>query len=760
MADINKQPKIRENYDPNQEEKDTIQFVYQRKREMEDSPMRQKAMEMADKGLQAWEALREAKKEDDWQSNHYVPLTQSMVETALSEMIDQNTRPFYLPRGQEDVPKATVYSHIDEYAWEVGDADLQMYDILKGALIKGTSVAQEYYWQERRVVQESSIQNKKEVLTETNVIDFDDVYMEDVRLEDFYVDEFSRGFSGPYAARDCIRRYIMNIEDFKVMFSGKQWNPLGNAQYVKAGGDTDFYEYYKPPQGINHSKQVEVLWYWAEKPKDWLIIVANDVLIKKSPNPYKHKKLPFARALAVKRLNSFYGKGLAEILESTQDEMNTIRRMTIDRAHLDIDKMFFVSSRLTLNEEDLIARPHGMIPVDDVNGSKPVEYGDVPRSVEIALSHLEDDAIISTGINPRAQSLPQAGTATEAAILKESTLKRLKLILWLLRKEFLIPHARLRMSNILQYYSQPRLEKIVGDESTQEFKNEVAKLEAQGLLLQTGGDYYKKSYRTVRLQDKQFTTDVKGLPQIQPATGFTFFEADPKYFVPVSKEGFDIRFMAGTEIEISKPLMQTKMLELYDRVSQVALAVPNSYDIVKLTDKVIETYPNINPNELKPDEAVQSDQEQRLQMQIDLAGMENKMMMQGKDVPPTPYASPAHTRVHTTFMKSPEFQQNASSQVVQIFTNHVVGELGLQNLRNNPQGQPGQPPAPGQQPAAPGGQPQAAQPPQTMIIGKDTGQTMRTSVSQGIQNRPGGMQKPGITLNEILPSLKTGGNKA
>lgn len=516
----------------------------------------------------------------------------------------------------------------------------------------------------------------------------------------------------------------MDIDDFKVMFSGDIWDPFGNAQHVKAGGDTNYYEYYKPPQGIDTSKQVEVLWYWARKPKDWLIIVANDVLIRKGPNPYSHKQLPFVRAVAVKRVHSFYGKGLAEILESTQDETNTIRRMTIDRSHLDIDKMFFVSSRLTLDDSDLMARPHGMIPVDDVNASKAIEYGDVPRSVELALQHLEDDAVISTGINPRAQALPQAGTATEAAILKESTLKRLRLILWLFKKEMLIPHAKLRMSNIIQFYSQPRLEKIVGDVNSESYKSEISQLKAKGKLINIDGENYKANYRKVRLEDSELKPDVKGVMSEVPADGYTFFEAMPKYFVPVCSTMYDVKFGAGADLEISKPLIRQQILELSDRVMQVALNVQGTYDPVKVMDKVIEKY-DIDPNSLKVEQPQQEEGEQRLQMVIELAGMENKQMMAGNVIPATPYAPPVHTRAHVEFMNSDAFQNLPNeSPVIQIFTDHVVGELFAQEARQ----QPGQ------------------------------GDTTATSVSQGIENRPGGMGSGGNNVKNTMPALNTGQN--
>lgn len=724
-----KKNKIREIYNPQDDEKKSIDFVYTRKREMEDSPLRKNAELQWDKSEKQWEALREDRKPDDWQSNHYVPLTQSNIETALSEFVDQTPHPFFLPRGAEDKPKIPIINAAYDYTREVGNQSVEEYNIFKDALTYGTGIGQEYYWQEKRIIQNRSVDSKGNATTdEEEVIDFDDPYLEVVKLQDFFIDEYARGFTGPRAARDCIRRYIMDIDDFKVMFSGDTWDPFNNAQYVKPGGDVDYYEYYKPPEGIDKSKQVEVLWYWAEKPKDWLIIVANDVLIRKGPNPYKHKKLPFVRAIAVKRVHSFYGKGIAEILESTQDETNTIRRMTIDRSHLDIDKMFMVSSRLGLDDSDLIARPHGLIPTDDVNGAKAVEYGDVPRSVELTLNHLEDDAIISTGINPRAQALPQAGTATEAAILKESTLKRLRLILWLFKYEMLIPHAKLRVANIIQFYAQPKLEKLVGDARTQAFKAEVGRLKAAGQLVQEDGENYKQSYRNIRLEGKAIDFDDKGQPKEVPNDGMSFFELQPKYFVPVCSTTYDVKFRAGADLEISKPLMRQQMLELSDRVMNVALNVEGSYDPVKVMDSVIEAYDK-DPQELKVQKPEEDQEEQRLSMVIELAGMENKQMMAGQEVTSTPYAPPVHTRAHIEFMQSEPFQQ-VDQTITDIFTRHVVGELFAQEARAG---------------AGAGGE--------------EGGQTAKTSVSQGITNRPNGMAQPSSSMEKMMPDRNTGQNR-
>lgn len=730
-----KEPTIRSIYDPDQDEKDDIRFVYDRKRAMEDSEDRQQAMRQAEKGLKAWESWRENKSADQWQSNHIVPMTFSVIETAMSELVELQLRPKIGPQGEEDKPRAKVMGHTFNFTCDVSDWDVELSNIWQDTLIKGTAIGQEYYWADKRMIQNFTIdKDKKQKVQETEVLDYDDVYMENVRLEDFFVDEKARGFLGPYAARDAVRRYIMNIDDFKAFFKGDIWDSMGNAKYVKPGGDINFYEWYKPPEGINKDKDVEVLWYWAKRPYDRLWIVANDVLVVRGPNPYKHKQLPFARNVDVKRTHKFYGKGEPEILESVQDEANTHRRMTLDRSHLDIDKMFIVSNRTSLNDEDLIARPHGMIPSDDTNITKAVEYGDVPNSVELSYKHLEDDSIISTGINPRAQSLPVAGSATEAAILKESTLKRIRKKIWFMKKEFLPVICRLRVANILQFYSQPRLEKVIGDAATQQYKSEVAKLAEQGLLVSEGGTDYKKSYRQISIPGKALGFDAKGAMQESSVSGESFFTLKPEYFMPISRGGFTIKFGAESNLDISKPLQQSKDLELFDRLISVATTIPGSYDPVKLGDMILESYDK-DPDDYKPDAAVQDNAEQRLGMMVDLAGMENKMLMQGTDVPPTPNSSVAHTRIHLEFMKSPAFQDPSVGQdIAQLFSNHVTGELMAQEARNMGGGMGG-----GAAPEAGGVIPQGGAP-------------------SGMVNRPGGIGKPKPTtqMGDTLPGFKSG----
>lgn len=699
MPDL-KIPTLNKSYKPTDQEQNMREWVYQRYSQMKDSPERKLMEREWEAGEKAWDQYRHERDEDEWQSNYYIPLTTSVVESVLAEFVDQRLRPMILPRGSEDAGKARVMTHIYNYTWDVADGDMELFHILKGTLIRGTGIAQEYYLKDRRLVRDiinlqntSKKRNRFEFESkEREVFEFDGCMMEGLSLWDVFVDEKARDFNrGTFKARDVIRRYIMNIRDAKQFFHGPIWDPLDNMRFVKPGGDTNYYQFYKPPEGIDHSEEVEILWYWSRKPEDLLVIVINDVVIRMGPSIFKHKQLPFARAVDVTRLDKFYGKGEPKLLESVQEELNMLRRMTIDRHHLDLDKSFLVPQTTLLDDEDLISRPHAMIQVDDPNSVKALEYGDIPSSVQLTQRAINEDSIRVTGVDDRFQALQKApSTATEAAILKESTLKRIRMKIMLLTEGFLKDISRQRVANIMQFYSQPKLERIVGEKGTQEYKSEVARLANQGLIQRVDGEIYKKKYREMRLDKKEISFDERGQLMERDSSGFSFFELKPEFFMPSADGGYDVKFEAGSTLPISKPLMQSKATEMYDRVIGIAQAA--GYDIGKLTDWYVEVN-DYNPDDFKSQEQVSGEMvaEQRIKLATDLASKENQEVVSGNPIPAmgTPYAPPVHTEIHIAFLNSPTMQQ-ASQEQFDMLVKHVTGEIMAQNVRNGGQGLPGQ----------------------------------------------------------------------
>lgn len=715
-AILKKEPDIRKVYSPEGGERDVLKHVYDRYYRMRDARNGSAGGYYNiegdwDKWEKQWNAYRPPKDADDWKSNIFIPLTTSIIEAQLSEIIEQSPMPWAIEKGSKDAPKAAVINAMLGFSWDNAKSNIALFEMMKDALIFGTGIGQEYYRRDSRKIYDKDGK-------EQTVLDYDDCYLEPVRIWDFFIDETARSFSGSYQAQDCIRRYIMDYDDFRNFFQ-ESWDPMENASVVRPGGDTNYYEFYQPPDRIEHDRQVEVLWYW-NKFQDKLAIVANDVLVYNKPNPYQHKQLPFVRIIDIKRPHQFYGKGECEILESLQDEINTLRRMTIDRNHLDIDKPMLVSDTLTIEDEDTITRPHGIIPVGDVNGVKPLEYGDIPRSVFDQLNMLNDDKVRITGMDERQQSVAGSGTATEASILKEATMKRINMKMWQMKNDTLIDIGRIRIENIMQFYTEPKLTKILDEKQLQDAT-------AMGTLIKQGGANYQANYRDIRLKDQQFGLDSStNEPTISPTKGYTFFEALPEYFLP-EHGGYDMKYKGTESIPLSKPLGQQKADEMYDRLIQNPTIDPAKLAeyLLKSRDLDVDDFRKQAPGQ-KNQGVMQGPGLQKI---IDLAGIENKEMMKGNDIKSTPFAPVVHTDIHINFMQSEEFKKSATNQMLQIFTNHVFGEIAAQHQREAGGGVGAMPNQ---------GQPQDQQP-----------------VNQG--DRASSGADPGATMNQILPGMMQGG---
>jgi len=684
-------------YQPSEDsgEKKDLEYVYRRIQEMKDSRSASGIEDKWDLWQKQYDGYRIPRKKDEWQSNIVINTTAGIVESQLSEVIDQNYRPRYLPRGIEDKPRATVMNAINDYTWEVGMADVEVYKMTSEAFVLGTSIGQEYYRKEKRIVQQilETQKNGQQKFKEVEVNDFDDVYLEHVRIQEVWFDEYGRSLNGTYAAKDCVRRVIMNIDDFQNFFKGPVWDKLGNAKYVTPGGDTNYYEYYKPSEGIDHSRQVEVYWYWTVRPtpgrpdvSDSLMVVANDVMIVRGPNPYNHKRLPFVRQVDILNASQFYGKGESQLLESIQDEQTTLRRMIMDRNHLDIDKMFLLSNRETdLSDDDLIARPHGVINVEDVDNIKPLEYGDIPQSTFKSLEMLTDDAIRITGQDDRMQSVQSPTTATQAAILKEATLKRLRTKIWLLRNLTLYNVGLLRESNIRQFYSVPKVEKIVGQKGTDNYYSRVRDAYQSGRLQMKNGVPYEQKYKTIRLTGQKLNVTPQGV-ELQKSKEPTFFEATPELITPMYGS-FDVKISPMPSIPVSKPLMQEKISAMFDRLVQF----PQIYATDKLGDALLEAH-DYDPDEFKPDKPIGEQLSGNLVgKSLQVAQMENQEIMKGKEVPSTPYAMEPHTEAHIAMINSPEMMQlPPDSPILANLVRHIQGELQAQQQRSGAlQGKPG-----------------------------------------------------------------------
>ena len=353
----------------------------------------------------------------------------------------------------------------------------------------------------------------------------------------------------------------------------------------------------------------------------------------------------------------------------------------MDRNHLDIDKSFLISNRESeLDEEDVIARPHLLIPVEDVDNIKPLEYGDIPRSVFLSLDKLEEDAVRVTGYDDRMQSVQKSGsTATEAAIMKEATLKRMRSKIWLLRNETVYQMGMIRESNIRQFYTVPKVERIMGDPASADYRRKVRDAYTHNRLKMIGGKPHQEKYRTIRLAEQELKLD-QGRVQIVKSKEPTFFEAVPEMITP-TYGNFDVRIEPTPTLPVSKPLEQERINMMFDRLIQLSLQ-GGLYDPQKLGDALLEVHDK-NPDEFKADKQVAEKMEEGMNEKLlQVATVENEEMMRGQQLPSTPYATEPHTEVHIAFLNSPQMQAvGQDDPILANFTRHIMGEIQAQQHR-------------------------------------------------------------------------------
>jgi len=658
--------------------------TYRRYQLMKDSRAQNNRELKWDEHQKQYEAWRPPKSRDDWQSNIVPPFTTSVVESALSEMIDQTLQPQVQARTSEDVPAATILNKIKEYTWEVGAGDVELYKCIKQVLILGTTVWQEYYLQEKRKVKLIVSYDQKtgqEKYEEREIIDYDDCYGEAVNLWDVYFDPQARSVNlGPYKSQDVIRRYVMHIDTFRNTFAGSKWDKWGMVNKIKPGGDANYYQFYKPPKGIDHGSYVEVIWHWIRNP-DRLVIAANDMPFYVGPNPYNHKKLPFGVGQDIVDPWSIYGRGEPALLESIQDELTTNRRMRLDRQKLDVYKMIFVSNRESLTDQDLIPAPMKPVFVEDPRNIQAFEYGDINPSAYREEMLLKEDGQRVTGIDDRAQGVsPKAGTATEAAILKEATLKRLKTKIWYLSRTLLMEQIQLRVPNIMQFYKTPKIIDITGQNSIEKMMK-IRELAESNRLFQKNGKFYEMQFKTIVTKNKELKRRDKEL-LVLDKRGDNFFMVTPD-LLTTSGVGFNYKLSAEPTFPASKPLLQQKMNELFQHPIIQAAVQQGYYDVSKIADKMTEM------SDFDPDDFISGaqsmDQTQASladpQKMIEYASRENEMMAKGETLVGTPFSTPEHTQIHLAYMRSESFKSQASQEILRIFTRHVLEEATSQRMR-------------------------------------------------------------------------------
>lgn len=632
-------------YTPNKRRRAIRREVYARYYWLRQDPLRIEAEREWEQADKEYRMFIEEKDPDDWHADVHLPDAFAGIQTQAQETIERRSRPTVVSTEESDEPLSEFCNDILTYNMNNTNYDYQYHLGKLSASIRGTAFFMDYWRHDKRIVKRPDSLNEDGTIKykDEERIDFDDDYTEWVPNEYILIDDKARDID---EAIDGFRREIINIDEFYRKY-GRDANYF-DTQNVYAGGERSNNSYFKMPEDITN-QDVEVLHYY-NRATDSYWVVANNVTIRDTPLPWAHKELPFAVLYQYRNPGFFWGTGIPKVVHALSEERKTLRNLNLDRQKLQINKMFIHNNSFDIDEDELVSRPHGLISID-TNGRplsealQPLEYGDVSASYFKTEEILLEDIRRAHGIDDRINGAQVGSTATQAALQKESALKRINLISIQAEMSTVLRIGRLKWGNIVFFYGTPRMEKITEKNSERD----------------------QKVYRKVTVANRQYSIvkDENGeklkMSEVQGASGLELKKEYAKYL----ESSVDVTVDAATFTPVSKAIEQTKKTEAFSLIS----SIPEAMATLDMPSAVADL---LRVNDVKPDTWMKAQAAPSKEMQ-QLAEVENMIMSAGQPLAPTENATDQHTMVHLMFTQSEEFKK-FKPEIQALFEYHILGE--------------------------------------------------------------------------------------
>lgn len=649
------------NYQPaNKEEREIRRIIWEDYTAAKNDPLRKEAEERWDLGMKMYRMWAPKRAAGDWRADIILPDGFSAVQSHMQEVVNLRPRPELEGVEASDADLERFCNSIFNFAMDKTEFDEETHKARHCSTITGdANTIEEYRYETRKVKYPKSVKDGEIVYEEKEIVDYDDVYTRFIENDEAFHDPAAQD---PKYRRYCLRREVLPLDAFKASYEGKD-GFVNVDQVCGAGAVPDNVQFFKKAEDMD-DQDVEVLHYWNVL-TDTYGVLANNVVIRDTPMPSRHKQLPIDKWTFYPIPGQIYGMGIPFIMHSLVEERRSSRNLNLDRNKLNVAGMFITNDLFDIDENDLTPRLHGLVKVN-TNGLPlrdaimPLQYGDVPMSSIRMDETLKEDERRAHGMDDR-PALQAGGTATEAAIVKESAQQRINLISTQQAWQTLIRLGQKKWSNIQLFYGAARMEEIVENNKTKE----------------------KPVYRTIKIQnmDYKISGDEKTgqSPKLEGTfvPGKSYLNLNPAFFGYVEKANLDIIMKAGANSVVSKPIKQARVTEMFNTLA-------NNPMLARFLDpqKAVKRYVQVNdesPEDWLPEGGMDREQMRWLAQQENIMFMDMERTGKIYMVPGTPGATTDHTEVHLDFTNTAAF--NALSEPVKdAIRNHIAEEH-----ENNPQ---------------------------------------------------------------------------
>lgn len=555
---------------------------------------------------------------EDWQARVHQPMTRNKVMAILGKLVQFLPAIEYKPRGDEDIIRSRILTDLYEYSADIDNDEQKKILALLEVIVKGTVVVYEGYERRTRLVRDINKDEKGKLSVSKKVTKISKLYSEIVPIEEFY----------PQTARVddidgmtyCFRRQILELQRFRDKFARfEKVDKVIPKQALSSEGDVELPFYSNYITDNVEDGHVEVIYYY-NKDTDEYVLLANGVWLNPkviddetevvSPNPFKHKELPFWSMQFEKfGANFFYGKSLPDKLKSLQDVFNVLSNMLLDQSFLTIFPPMLTNGFDTIEDDYL--RPGRRIPVDTQGLALKDQYqlldmgtpsGWHQYILEFTKRIMEESSVdqVSQGIAGQGDRT----TASEIRTAAEGVAATLG-IFGRLSRTSIKRHGSLRGKNIQQFWTLPDSPVI------------------EGVLGKGGKDKFAKAFNTFAISDTRLSTGDRGKKMImmfadakdKPTQGdldaeagaFEILNEEKIQFVATSGEyirnlEFDVKLVVNPKLETTRESERALTLEK----ARVYLSFfPELIDKKELAADIAEKFGD-DPTKIFTDEVIAS----------------------------------------------------------------------------------------------------------------------------------------------------------
>jgi len=285
----------------------------------------------------------------------------------------------------------------------------------------------------------------------------------------------------------------------------QEFGKYKNFEYVYSSSRVGTYEsdietffYKRWNERVDDLDDYEVIKYY-NRFKDTYYIVINGVLLLSAPMLWgrKDKVYPFSKTIfePFSGQQFFYGNSLPNANMDTQDVINTLYNMSLDKTYRSMNPPLLagIKNKDLLEMENENIGMESTLYVEDVNQ---VVYQKVPGITDSEMGMIK---WVAQGMDMGTVDMTQQGiagrgvTAREIVISNENA-KKLKGVFFMFLTDLWIQKTKLRILNILTNYTQPKVEEIVGPD---------------------GSATYKESFRKILVPGSKFPDGSSGMLEIQ-----------------------------------------------------------------------------------------------------------------------------------------------------------------------------------------------------------------------------------------------------